>query len=169
MKVISRFMGVLLFLALAILAAPQIQYIMNGGYEEESSTKPTLEAGLSDEQAKFLYDVGRLINYAEQQGYKITSGEIYRTLYQQRENVRKGVSWTYNSKHLKRLAIDLNLFKDGHLANKLTDYCDMGTYWESLSPHNRWGGRFRDSPHFERMPYKEVSSSLEDKGICRGQ
>ena len=161
----------LIIVVLGYLAYPQIGYILNGGLEEEANTQ-SLAAGLSDEQSAFLYDVGRLVNYAEGQNYKVTSGEIYRTMYQQRENVRKGVSWTYNSKHLKRLAIDLNVFSSTGgmgLANRNDPaYCDLGSYWESLSPHNKWGGRFKDYPHFERMPYKERNSELADKGMCGG-
>jgi hypothetical protein len=63
-----------------------------------------------------------------------------------------------NSNHRKRLAIDLNIFKDGsYITNKLM-LQHIGDYWESLSPENKWGGNFVDSkgssyedtPHFER-------------------
>jgi hypothetical protein len=166
-----KWLGSLLIIVLGVLAFPQVQYIANGGYSQETNA-PTLEAGLSDQQKEFLYDVGELLVYAEQQGYKLTAGELTRTMYQQRENVRKGVSWTYNSKHLKRLALDVNLFSStgggGLASNSDPAYCDLGSYWEGLSPHNRWGGRFHDQPHFERMPNREVRSTLQEKGICGG-
>jgi len=105
-----------------------------------------------DSQVAFSYDLGRLLLYAEEMGYQITMGETWRTRYQQRHNIDIGVSWTYNSKHLVRRAVDLNLIIDGRLANDCSDYEALGDYWESLSPYNKWGGRWRnkDCPHFQR-------------------
>jgi len=127
------------------LAIPTVKVMMEDYVEEH-----TLEAGLSDEQWEFLKDVALLIQYAEDNGYKLTGGELYRTMYQQRYYVAHGLSWTYNSYHLKRLAIDFNLFIDGKYTTKRQDYMSLGIYWETLHPKNRWGGRFNDSPHFER-------------------
>ena len=70
---------------------------------------------LVTEQAAFLLDVVKLIEYATQQGSVITGGELYRTPEQQQIHVRAGRSRTMNSMHLKRCAIDLNFFKDGKL------------------------------------------------------
>ena len=158
MKALSSIFLVALIAGLSYLAYPQIGYLLaKGGDDNVVST--SLEAGMSDEQWEFLQDEAELVAYAAEMGYKLTAGEMYRTLYQQRENVRKGVSWTYNSKHLKRLAVDFNLLVDGHLAQHLDDYRELGVYWESLSENNRWGGRFKDAPHFERM-LKPRSSSM---------
>jgi predicted chitinase len=73
-------------------------------------------------------------------------------------HVQNGRSKTMNSQHLKRLALDLNFFRedpDGNL--RLTYDVDelrpLGDYWESLDGANRWGGNwssFKDTPHFER-------------------
>ena len=108
---------------------------------------------LSDEQWEFLQDVVKLIEYANDLGYKLTGGELYRTRYQQKEYMRTGRSKTMRSYHLKRLAIDLNVFVDGDLTWDFNDIEPLGIFWESLNPKNRWGGHFRnfkDLPHFER-------------------
>jgi len=108
---------------------------------------------LSDEQWEFLQDVAKLIEYAKDMGYKLTGGELYRTRYQQKEYMRTGRSKTMRSYHLKRLAIDLNVFVGGDLTWDYNDIEPLGIFWESLSPKNRWGGHFRnfkDLPHFER-------------------
>lgn len=105
---------------------------------------------LVKEQAAFLLDVCKLIQYATEQGYTVTGGELYRTVEQQAIYVKDGRSKTMNSKHLQRLAIDLNFFKDGKLTYQTED---VGRYWESLSPKNSSGifwKRFKDAPHFER-------------------
>lgn len=108
---------------------------------------------LVDEQYKFLRDVSKLVMFAADNGIVITGGELWRTREQQERYVATGLSKTMDSKHLKRLAIDLNVIKDGKLATSASDYKALGDYWESLSPSNRWGGRFTsftDAPHFER-------------------
>jgi hypothetical protein len=108
---------------------------------------------LSDEQATFLLDACKMIQYATEQGFKVTGGELFRTAEQQAIYVQTGRSKTLNSNHLKRLAIDLNFFKDGQIIWDKGILAPLGVYWESLNPKNRWGGNFKslvDCPHFER-------------------
>ena len=108
---------------------------------------------LSDEQAAFLLDACKLVQYATEQGFKVTGGELFRTAEQQAIYVKTGRSKTLNSNHLKRLAIDLNFFKDGQIIWDKSVLAPLGAYWETLNPKNRWGGNFKslvDCPHFER-------------------
>lgn len=108
---------------------------------------------LVEEQSSFLYDVAQLILYCRRLGFTITGGELWRTPEQQKIYVEAGRSKTFNSYHLKRLAIDLNFFKDGALVQTKADLQPIGDFWESLSPSNSWGGNwnsFKDLPHFER-------------------
>lgn len=105
------------------------------------------------EQAAFLLDMGKLVQYATEQGWTVTGGELYRTVEQQQIHFKAGRSKTMNSIHLKRCAIDLNFFKGGQLVWDKTQLAPIGAYWESLHPKNRWGGNFKslvDVPHFER-------------------
>lgn len=84
----------------------------------------------------------------------VTGGELYRTPEQQQIYVNTGRSKTMNSNHLRRCAIDLNFFMDGKIVWDKAQLSPLGSYWESLSPKNRWGGNFKslvDVPHFERM------------------
>jgi hypothetical protein len=105
------------------------------------------------EQAAFLLDACKLIQYATEQGFVITGGELSRTPEQQAMHVKSGRSKTMNSMHLKRCAIDLNFFKNGKIVWDKATLAPLGAYWESLNSKNRWGGNFRslvDCPHFER-------------------
>lgn len=105
------------------------------------------------EQAAFLLDAGKLVQYATQQGWVVTGGELFRTADQQEIYFKTGRSKTMASKHLRRCAIDLNFFKDGKLVWDKAALSAIGAYWESLNPKNRWGGNFKslvDVPHFER-------------------
>lgn len=105
------------------------------------------------EQAAFLLDVAKLIQYAHEQGFVLTGGELYRSPEQQAIYVQTGRSKTSNSLHLSRLAIDFNIFKDGVLTGDKKLLAPLGAYWESLHPLNSWGGNGKtlvDCPHFSR-------------------
>lgn len=98
--------------------------------------------------------VGILIKWAYDNGYQLTLGEAYRTAEQAALNASKG-SGISNSLHTIRLAIDLNLFKQGVYQTDSAAYEPLGVFWESLG--GSWGGRFRkpDGNHF----------SLEHEGV----
>lgn len=120
---------------------------------------------LSDHQWEFLQDLSQLIDYAKIHNLKLTGGELKRTMDQQNIYWEQGKTKTKNSKHLKSLAIDLYVFKkifSENIASKFKwkitwekeDAQILGDFWESLSPHNKWGGnwkKFLDTPHFERL------------------
>lgn len=104
-------------------------------------------------QAAFLLDVCKLIQFASEQGFVITAGELYRTPEQQEIYMQTGRSQTMNSLHLRRLAVDLNIFRDGALIGSKATLAPLGAYWESLHPLNSWGGNGKklvDTPHFSR-------------------
>ena len=106
---------------------------------------------LSSQQIKFTKMVAELISWAYCQGYGLTFGEAMRTPEQQAIYIQQGKSKTNNSKHLVRLAVDLNLFIDGEYKGDTASYKALGEYWESLDPDNVWGGRFSfgDGNHFQ--------------------
>lgn len=117
--------------------------------------------GLVAEQAEFLVDFTKLLAEIYRQGFVATGGELERTLEQQKRYFEEGKSKTMNSMHLKRLAIDLHIFKGGMLIDDHKVLKPLGDFWEALDAKNRWGGSWRgavergeshfiDSPHFER-------------------
>lgn len=113
---------------------------------------------LVKDQAEFLLDVCKLVEFATQNGFVLTGGELERKIEMQEIYIRTGRSKTMNSMHLKKCAIDLNFFKDVGGRLQLTYDTQalkpIGDFWESLRPQkNSWGGNwnsFKDVPHFER-------------------
>ena len=91
---------------------------------------------LRQKQSRFAEMVADLLEYIYDSGYEVTFAEAYR---------RKGVgnSW---SLHRKRLAIDLNLFKDGRYLTSTKAHRRFGEFWERLG--GSWGGRFGDGNHY---------------------
>lgn len=107
---------------------------------------------LSDHQQTFTANIAKLINHALVLGIDLTFGEAFRTREQQEIYFKNGKSKTMNSNHLRRLAVDFNFFIEGKLTYKHPRITELGKYWESLHPMNRWGGNFKnfyDAPHFE--------------------
>ena len=80
----------------------------------------------------------KLILWANDNGYDVTLGDAYRD-----ERCDYGHP---RSLHRKRLAIDLNLFRDGRYVQHTEDYKPLGVFWESLG--GSWGGDFNDGNHF---------------------
>lgn len=104
-------------------------------------------------QADFLLDLTLLIQWASEQGWVVTGGELFRTPEQQALHVQAGRSKTMASRHLDRQACDLNFFWQGELVYDRERLRPIGEKWESLNPLNSWGGNwksFKDVPHFER-------------------
>lgn len=104
-------------------------------------------------QERFAQDAARLIQKAAELGYGVTLGDAYRTPAQAAANAASG-SGIANSLHCERLAIDLNLFKDGVYITDEHGHRELGTWWETLSAGHRWGGRFRrpDPNHYSISP-----------------
>jgi len=92
---------------------------------------------LRKQQSQFARMVGLLINYATLQGYEVTFGDAF---------AKSG--HIDGSFHYKRLAIDLNLFKDGEYLTETQDHKPLGLFWESIG--GTWGGRFKnpDGNHY---------------------
>ena len=108
--------------------------------------------GLRDEQMAFLKDVPKLLEFLWSKGFEVTGGELMRPQEMQDIYVKTGRSKTNHSNHLLKCAIDLNMFINGTLCVK-EQLIEVGAFWESLDPKNRWGGNFttlNDTPHFER-------------------
>lgn len=115
----------------------------------------------SDEQWEFLKHIALLIMYADSLGYKLTGGDLKRTVEEQAVNVTKGLSKTMDSMHIIAQAQDFNIFfdydKDGD-----KDYINtpeefeiigdkLGKFWMSLSDLNQCGFAWQwDRGHFER-------------------
>jgi len=105
-------------------------------------------ATLGQKQRIFTRNVALLIQFAYTVGYELTFAEAYRTPEQAALNARKGTG-IKNSLHTQRLAVDLNLFKNGKYLTSSKSHQRLGEFWETLHPLNRWGGRFNDGNHYE--------------------
>lgn len=94
---------------------------------------------LSDYQSIFAQNVALLIQRIADMGYTCTFGEVLRTKEMAEIYARKGIG-IKNSLHLKSLAVDLNLFKDGKYLDDTESHRQFGEWWAKLHPFNRWGG-----------------------------
>ena len=91
--------------------------------------------GLRDKQSVFAKKVALLILYAYECGYELTFGDAWAK-----------TGHIEDSFHYSRLAIDLNLFKDGVYLADTKDHKFLGLFWESIG--GSWGGRWNDGNHY---------------------
>lgn len=101
---------------------------------------------LSQKQRLFSKMIAELILWAYEQGYEVTLGDAYRD---PRVHGALGEKMGYgarNSCHKMRLAMDLNLFKDGKYCTDEASHGLLGEKWESMG--GSWGGRFQDANHY---------------------
>lgn len=102
-------------------------------------------------QSKFAHMVALLILHVEALGYEVTLGDAYRD---PRVHGKYGEKKSYSSAkshHKRRLAVDLNLFRNGRYLSSTEAHRPPGEYWESLHPDNKWGGNFSnpDGNHYQ--------------------
>lgn len=105
---------------------------------------------LREKQSAFARMVSMLIIEAEERGYEVTLGEVYRSPEEAARLAKLGKGIT-NSLHVVRLAIDINLFKNGKYLTTTEAHRPLGLWWESLSSDQircSWGGRFGDGNHY---------------------
>lgn len=102
---------------------------------------------LRQKQSLFVELSAGLVMHAIEQGYELTYGETYRSPQEAARLAKLGVGLK-NSLHILKLAIDLNLFKDGKYLKSTKSHEPLGIWWEKQHPLCRWGGRFGDGNHY---------------------
>lgn len=108
--------------------------------EEKEKIITTAQMTLKEKQFLFMRLLPKLINKAHELGFELTGGDLW--------SKPECKSHKANSNHYIRLAIDLNLFRNGIYLTSTEDHRPLGEYWESLHPLCRWGGRFQDGNHY---------------------
>ena len=98
---------------------------------------------LRQKQSDFARAVAHLILRAYDLGFEVTLGDCYRD--------SRCPYGSPSSKHHRRLAVDLNLFKDGVYLSDSDSHKPLGEWWESTYAHAIWGGRWdmADGNHYE--------------------
>jgi hypothetical protein len=110
---------------------------------------------LVEKQQLFAKLVGDLLTKAYDMGYQVTLGDAFRDPRLHGFMGQKQGYGHASSTHKARLAIDLNLFKDGEFLTGTEDHRPLGEWWKKQHQLCRWGGDFRDGNHY----------SLEHEGV----
>ncbi len=95
---------------------------------------------LRQKQSKFARMIALLILHAGELGLEVTFGDAFRD---PRLHGKVGVKKGYGhpkSYHKMRLAVDLNLFRNGKYLSSTKAHAPLGEYWESIG--GTWGGKF---------------------------
>jgi len=104
---------------------------------------------LREAQCEFTRCVSKLIAFATDCGYELTFAEAYRPPAQAMAMAQSGRG-IVRSLHIKRLAVDFNLFRNGSFLTDTHSHKVLGDYWTTLHPLARWGGDFSkpDGNHY---------------------
>ena len=81
---------------------------------------------LRERQSKFALMVAQLIIFTYDLGYEITLGDAFAS-----------IGHKQNSNHYIRLAIDLNLFKNGKYLADGSGHKELHDYWDSIGGAGR--------------------------------
>lgn len=103
---------------------------------------------LGEKQELFMRLLPSLLLKAFELGFEIRGGDLFRD---PRVHGEMGVKVSYSSPsscHKLKLAIDLNLFKEGKFMQATGDHRELGLWWEKQHPLCRWGGRYNDGNHY---------------------
>lgn len=103
---------------------------------------------LGKKQELFMRLLPLLINKAHELGFEIRGGDLFRD---PRAFGCIGTNLAYGHKysaHKLKLAIDLNLMKNGRLITTTKGHEELGKWWENQNVLCRWGGRFSDGNHY---------------------
>ena len=87
---------------------------------------------LREEQAKFSRDLSIFILWLYEIGYEVSIGEVQRPIEMQEIYYKNGRSKTMDSKHLKKLAADLFVVKNGKLLATKEEMQIAGNHWETM-------------------------------------
>ena len=104
-------------------------------------------------QQTFSQHLALLIQQANTLGYGVTMGETWRSPETAQVNAAEGKGIA-NSLHTQRLAVDINLIRDGNFLTDPAPYKQLGDWWKALGPDHYWGGDFSkpDSDHYSISP-----------------
>jgi len=103
---------------------------------------------LSEIQRLFAKTSILLLQHVLDEGYEFTYGDAYRDPRVFGEVGEYAGYGHKRSGHKQRIAIDINLFKDGVWLQKTEDHAPIGEWWEQQHELARWGGRFNDGNHY---------------------
>ena len=103
---------------------------------------------LGDKQRLFFRLLPRLLDKVIELSYEGTTGDAFRDPRVHGEiGVRRGYGHP-KSAHKNKLAIDINLFKDGRYITDDEGHREIGEWWVQQHPLCRCGSSFGDYNHY---------------------
>ena len=103
---------------------------------------------LGEKQELFSRLLPRLIDKAHELGYGVRVGDLFRDARVHGEYGQKRGYSSSRSNHKLKLAVDLNLFKEGKFLSSTEDHKELGEWWIQQHELCAWGGRGNDGNHY---------------------
>jgi len=102
---------------------------------------------LGEQQRLFGKLVGELLHHIYDQKLEVTLDWMYRPPEVAAYYASIGVG-IRSSLHTLKLALDINLFKDGVWLRDTESHKPIGEWWKQQHPLCRWGGDWGDGNHY---------------------
>lgn len=102
---------------------------------------------IRDKQILFGQLFPLLIIHAQQLGFQVVIGQVWRSSKESRQMVADGKG-IHPSLHEHCLAGHLELFDDDEYVTSTDTHRPLGEWWEKQHELCRWGGRFGDGNHY---------------------
>jgi len=101
---------------------------------------------LGQKQEQFSRMIVQLMQWAFDHGYEIRMGDAFRDARVHGVIGEKKGYGKANSCHKSKLALDINLVKNGEFIQTTEGHTELGEEWERMG--GSWGGRFNDGNHY---------------------
>lgn len=127
--------------------------VSESGEQCFACNKKTMKLG--EKQELFMRLLSRLIDKVHELGFEIRGGDLFRDPRVHGEFGEKKGYGASRSCHKLKLAIDLNLTRDGVFLTDTDDHREIGEYWKKQHHLCRWGGDFHrpDGNHYSIEHY----------------
>jgi len=103
---------------------------------------------LGKKQELFMRLLPMLIIKAHELGFEVRGGDLFRDPRSHGEYGEKpGYSASF-SNHKLKIAVDLNLMRNGRLVQTTRGHRKLGLWWEKQHELCVWGGQYGDGNHY---------------------
>lgn len=94
---------------------------------------------LREARCIFTINLAQLISFIGKHGYECALDSV-------KVPAESNDGRSAGSLHRIGLAADINLYRGARYLTDSNDHAELGRYWKTLHPLNRWGGDFKPNP-----------------------
>lgn len=106
----------------------------------EGAREIAMAESLGQKQRRFARAIPRLIDMVHTLGLECTIGDVFRDPRAFGHYGAKRAYSSAHSNHKLKLAIDINLFRNGRYLSSTSSHRELGLWWMAQGEDHEWGG-----------------------------